>query len=227
VMRNESRFLRQKERIRQRLLKYTRRAFRMLPEMDRPRILDIGCGSGIPTLELARLSNGKIIGLDIDQDLLAELVRRAEKAGLSSRVKAVKASLVDMKFPAESFDVIWSEGSIWVVGFKRGLEEWKRILTPGGFLAVHDEQGDIPKKLKQISACGYELVGWFTVDKDAWREEYYAPLKTLIEKTASRRFTRPKVLEVLRVAQREIEWFKENPDRSSSVFFVMKKTCSP
>lgn len=199
----------------------------MLPEMDRPRILDIGCGSGIPTLELARLSNGEIIGLDIDQDLLDELVRRAEEAGLSSRVKAVKASLAEMKFPAESFDVIWSEGSIWVVGFKRGLEEWKRILRLGGFLAVHDEQGDIPKKLKEVSACGYELVGWFAVSKDAWREGYCAPLEKLIEETTTRRVTEPKVLEALRAAQREIEWFKKYPDRSSSVFFVMKKTCSP
>jgi len=210
-----------------RLLKYTRRAFRMLPEMARPRILDIGCGSGIPTLELARLSKGEIVGLDIDQDLLDELVRRAEKAGISDRIKTVKASLVDMKFPAASFDIIWSEGSIWVVGFKRGLKEWKRFLRPKGFMAVHDEQGDIPKKLKQISACGYELVGWFAVGKDSWWEEYYAPLEKLIEETSTRPVTEPKVLEALRKAQREIDWFKKNPDRFSSVFFVMQNASLP
>jgi ubiquinone/menaquinone biosynthesis C-methylase UbiE len=49
-----SRFVKEKESIRKRLLKYTRRAFRMLPEMGGPRMLDIGCGSGVPTLELAR-----------------------------------------------------------------------------------------------------------------------------------------------------------------------------
>jgi ubiquinone/menaquinone biosynthesis C-methylase UbiE len=199
----------------------------MLPEIARPRILDVGCGSGIPTLELARLSSGEIIGLDIDQVLLDELARRAEKAGASDRVKAVKASLADMKFPAASFDIIWSEGSIWVIGFKRGLEEWKRLLKPEGFLAVHDEQGDIPKKLRQISACGYELLGWFAIDKDTWWAEYYAPLEKLIGETKTRHITEPKVLEAFRAAQREIEWFKKNPDRFSSVFFVMKKTCSP
>lgn len=40
----------QKDKIRKRLLKYTRKAFRMLPQMEKPRILDIGCGSGIPTI---------------------------------------------------------------------------------------------------------------------------------------------------------------------------------
>ena len=81
----ESQFHRQKERIRKRLLKYTRKAFRMLPEMDKPRILDIGCGTGIPTMELARLSNGRITGLDIDKTALNELYIKIEKAGLSDR----------------------------------------------------------------------------------------------------------------------------------------------
>lgn len=43
---------------------YTRRAFEMLPKLDKPRILDIGCGPGGPTMELARLSGGSVIGLD-------------------------------------------------------------------------------------------------------------------------------------------------------------------
>ena len=67
-----------KEEIRKRLLKYTRKAFRMLPQMDKPRILDIGCGSGVSTLELARLTDGEITGLDIDQNALDRLKRKIE-----------------------------------------------------------------------------------------------------------------------------------------------------
>ena len=47
-------------------LQYTRMAFESIPRIDNPRILDIGCGTGMPTLELAKLSNGKITGIDID-----------------------------------------------------------------------------------------------------------------------------------------------------------------
>ena len=49
------------EQLRARFLKYTREVFYKLPEMDEPCILDIGCGTGIPTLELAKLCNGEII----------------------------------------------------------------------------------------------------------------------------------------------------------------------
>jgi len=50
----EKRFQMRKDNIRKRLLKYTRKTFRMLPQLEKPRILDVGCGSGIPTLELGR-----------------------------------------------------------------------------------------------------------------------------------------------------------------------------
>ena len=63
-MTGDERFQQQKDQIRESLLKYTRKAFGMLPQMDRPRILDIGCGSGIPTMELAKLSQGEITGID-------------------------------------------------------------------------------------------------------------------------------------------------------------------
>jgi len=78
--------------------KYTVETFRKLPKLEKPRILDIGCGSGVPTMELARLSNGEIIGIDIDQKLLDRLSRKIEQEGLTNRVKAIKCSLLDINF---------------------------------------------------------------------------------------------------------------------------------
>lgn len=53
-------------------LTFTRKAFQMLPKLDKPKILDVGCGQGGPTLELARISGGQVTGLDIDQSSLDE-----------------------------------------------------------------------------------------------------------------------------------------------------------
>jgi ubiquinone/menaquinone biosynthesis C-methylase UbiE len=112
-----------KDQIRSRLLKYTEKAFLMMPEMDKPKILDIGCGSGIPTLELARLGQGEVIGIDIDQTVLDKFIGKIAAAGINKRVKVFKCSLFDISFTEESFDVIWAEGAIHTIGFERGRRE--------------------------------------------------------------------------------------------------------
>lgn len=195
----------------------------MLPQLEKPRILDIGCGSGVPTIELARLSKGEVIGTDIDQYLLDVLTEKTEKAGVSDRVKSINCSVFDMKFSDESFGIIWAEGSISVVGFQRGLQEWKRFLKPHGFIVVHDEKGDVEEKLEQISDCGYELLGYFILGEDTWWTEYFAPLKKLVNGTRVKHDDDTKVLETLHSAQYEIRMFKKNPEHNSSVFSVMRK----
>ena len=84
MLSGEARFQIERDEIRKRFLKYTRKAFRILPQMDKPRILDIGCGSGVPTLELARLSHGEVMGIDIDQPALDEFAGKIKKAGRHS-----------------------------------------------------------------------------------------------------------------------------------------------
>lgn len=213
----------QKDRLRESLNKYTRKAFQMLPELDNPKILDVGCGTGVPTMELARLSNGQVTGLDISQSLLDELIRKIEAASLSDRVKTVKCSLFEMDFPDESFDIIWAEGSIFVIEFERGLKEWRRLLKPKGFLVVHDEIDNLTKKLKQIPRCGYELLGHFTVTEDMWWREYYCPLEKRIQELRIKYNDDPAALAVFDKEQREVDMFKRNLKRFGSVFFVMQK----
>jgi len=196
----------------------------MLPQMDNPRILDIGCGSGVPTLELVRLSQGEIIGIDIDQPALDEFTGRIKRTGLTDRVQAVNCSMLDMDFADERFDIIWSEGSIYAIGFERGLRAWRRFLKPGGFMMVHDEQGNVKKKLEQISDCGYQLLGYFILSADTWWTEYFAPLEKLIGESRTRYTDDPKIIEELHQTQRELDMFKKNPERNSSVCFVIKKT---
>jgi ubiquinone/menaquinone biosynthesis C-methylase UbiE len=213
----------QKDRIRKRLLKYTRKAFRMLPKLDKPCILDIGCGSGVPTMELAKLCDGKITALDIDQDMLDLLRGKIEKAGLSNRVKVVNRSLLDMDFPDESFDVIWAEGSINIIGFKKGIQEWKRLLKPGGFMMVHDERNNVREKLEQISDCGYVLLGYFELDEKAWWTEYFVPLEKLISEARLKYADATGIVEAIQGSEREIDMFKKATERNSSVCFVMKR----
>ncbi len=211
-----------KDRLREDLVKYTRKAFRMLPEMAMPYILDIGCGSGVPTVELAKLSGGKIIAIDIDQPALDILASKIKSAGFSSRVKTVKCSMRNMDFPDASFDIIWAEGSVNVIGFKNGLIEWRRLLKTGGFLVVHDDLADLMEKQRQISQCGYELINHFVISQDIWWKIYYAPLEKKLNEVRASHPGR-NTTEILNNDQREIDAFKQDSKRYRSVFFILRK----
>jgi len=195
----------------------------MLPQMDKPRILDIGCGSGVPTLELAMLSHGDVIGVDIDQPALNRFSRKIGRSGLTQWVKAIKCSLLNMNFPDASFDIIWAEGSISVIGFEKGLKEWYRFLKSGGFLVVHDALGNLTEKLRQITTCGYELLDHFILDENVWRNEYYTPLDEQLNKLREKHIGTSATLKEMENDQHEIDALKREPENYRSVFFVMRK----
>lgn len=222
-MTNVERFEAGKDRVRARLCKFTRKAFQLLPKLDSPSILDVGCGSGVSTMELAKLCDGRIVALDIDEHALNRFDAKIKRAGFSHRVRTLKCSMLNMDFPDDSFDIIWAEGSIWVIGFKNGLQNWARLLKPNGFLVVHDETGNTEEKLKLIASCGYDIIDYFTLDQGVWWTEYCVPLQKLIDEMRSQCSSDPDALGLLDSNQREIDMFKVTPERYHSTCFIMRK----
>jgi ubiquinone/menaquinone biosynthesis C-methylase UbiE len=225
-------------------LGFTRQAFLMLPRMDNPRILDVGCGQGGPTLELARLSGGQVTGLDIDQTVLHELARRAREEGLSNHVQVVLGSMKDMEFADESFDAIWSEGSMWVLGFERALGEWRRFIRPGGFLVVHEMAWLRPDPPPEIRSCwqlvypgirtvseyveqapehGYDLVGHFALPEDFWLVDYFVPMVTRIGELRKKYSEDQAALSTLDQEQRAADLYKEYFKWYGSMFLLMQR----
>ena len=89
----------------------TKKAYLMLRNLpEEPRVLDVGCGPGMQTIALAKLSRGRIIALDNHQQFLDDLKRKAEAEGVSGRIKVVNGDMCALNFMAKSFDVIWAEG---------------------------------------------------------------------------------------------------------------------
>ena len=89
---------------------------------------------------------------------------------------------------------------------------------------VHDEQGNIKGKLKQISNCGYDLLGYFMLSKEIWWSEYFAPLEKWLAESGTTYADDPKIIGELHQAQVELDMFKKHPERNSSIYFVMKQT---
>ena len=81
-------------------------------------ILDIGCGNGVHTMLLARLfPNAVITAIDNHKPFIDSLNQSAAEQGLTQRVKGQVADMYNMPFDPESFDLIWSEGAIYINGF--------------------------------------------------------------------------------------------------------------
>jgi ubiquinone/menaquinone biosynthesis C-methylase UbiE len=221
----------------------TRRAFAMLKDLPpQPRILDIGCGPGMQTLELARISDGHIIAVDNHQPFLDILHRRAQEAGLSDRIEVRVQTMFDLEFPSRSFDVIWAEGAIYIIGFKKGLEEWRDYLKPGGFLAVTEVswlKPEPPPALKNfwdinypdiktpeensrtIRDSGYIETGHFVLPESAWWE-YYNPLLKRISMLRAKYAGNPEVLQELDAEQAEIAMYRKYHDYYGYVFYIMR-----
>src|SRR5277367_1516248 len=133
---------------------------RSLP--TRPRILDVGCGPGAQTIELARATGGSIAAVDIRQRFLDELTERAAAAGVLPQITTVNASMLEMDFVYESFDLIWSEGAIYIAGFAHGLAVWRRFLKPGGWIAVTELtwlEPEPPDEAVEFWARNYPAMG--------------------------------------------------------------------
>jgi len=210
------------EQFREVFLKYTRKAFQMLPKMDKPRILDIGCGTGLTTIELARLSDGKIIGIDIDQDALDKLNSIIKKKGLSNRIKTMNNSLYKIDFPSSSFNLLWEEGVLHIFDLKKCLKECKRLLIPNGFLVMNESKKWMNKSLDIFPKYNFKLVDQFLLPEKCWWTEYYAPLEVKINELHLK-YTKAEDLEKLKQHEREIEMVKKNPMEFDCGFYIMQK----
>ena len=203
-------------------LKYTREAYALLPRLDRPRILDIGCGSGSVTIELARLSGSEVVGIDTDDSALTELRRSVEGAGLGHRVKPINASLFDAGLASESFDVLWEEGVLHLFDPARSLPVCHRLLKAEGFLVVHETVAWFSGIRDQIPTFGFGVAGQLRLPQRCWWTDYYAPLEARIRLLREAGVDGITPGELSRY-EREIAMVRADPDRFDSGFFVLQK----
>jgi SAM-dependent methyltransferase len=98
------------------------------------RVLDIACGTGEPSITIARLlqGTGEVVGVDLSGGPLAVAGERARQHGLSN-VRFQEADVHHLPFPDNSFDRITSRlGVMFFADLPRALREMHRVLKPGG-----------------------------------------------------------------------------------------------
>lgn len=162
------------------------------------RIADIGCGTGAQTLALARHTNWHITGIDLFPEFLQPLREQSQQAGLSAQVSPLEASMDALEKQGEGWDAIWSEGAIYNIGFRKGLQLWRPLLKPHGVIAVSEltwttperpeelqqywqeaypEVGTMCEKLTVLEEEGYQPLGSFSLPPSSWEDTYYEPME--------------------------------------------------
>jgi SAM-dependent methyltransferase len=181
--------------------------------------------------------------MDLHEPFLAQLRERAEEEGLSARISARKGDMAALDFEPESFDLIWSEGAIYNMGFTRGLDEWRRYLKPEGYIAVSElcwlranppqelasywaydypAMKDLEANLAIIDGLGYELAGHFTLPEECWLDEYYGPLGKRIQMLRSLHAGDAEAMDALGLCQKEIDLYERYSSYYGYEFFVMR-----
>ncbi|MCA9100694.1 MAG: methyltransferase domain-containing protein, partial [Planctomycetales bacterium] len=217
--------------------------FRLMSHVgEAPRILDVGCGPGMQTIELLRLCGGTVVALDLLPEMLARVQAAAEAAGVADSLSVIEQDMAALDFPPGSFDVVWCEGAIYLLGFEAGLRKLRPLVKPGGYVAVSEavwlkpdapdeavefwreypEIDTVEAKLAVIERVGYELVDHFVFPPSAWTEHYYDPMERRIAEKAPVWQGNIEAEAVLDAARHEIDVFRRYGDCYGYAFFVIR-----
>ena len=223
----------------------TEEAFRLCRGLTpQPSILDLGCGVGAQTLDLARASGGRILAVDNHQPFLAKLDQTATAQGMHDRIEARLGDMAEPGFPEAPFDLVWSEGAVYIIGFDKGLTLWRDLLKPGGCLAVTEVswlRPDIPAQCREYwqenypaiqemeanlaaaQRSGYEVLADFTLPERCWLAEYYTPLEKRLEEM-SRKYPGDEAAEaVVEMTRTEIRMYESYSDYYGYQFYVLSR----
>ena len=224
----------------------TRRAFANIGELPlNPLILDIGCGPGQQTIELARITKGQIIAIDNHQPFIGKLVQEATNEGLFNHIMAKNISMLEMDFEDNTFDLIWSEGALYFMGFENGLRKCHQLLKNEGFLAVteivylvnnppsplvqyfENEYPDI-KSVKDnidiILNARFRMISHFTLPENSWLNSFYLPMEKELNRLDKKYQGNKLALDVFEEMRNEISLYRKYSKSYGYEFFIMQKS---
>jgi ubiquinone/menaquinone biosynthesis C-methylase UbiE len=204
------------------------------------KIIDIGCGTGAQSIFLAKETKTQIIAVDFLQPFLDELERRADILKLD--IKTICSSMDNLPFSEKYFDIIWSEGAVYNIGFNNGINYWKKFIKDDGYLSLtemswltdsrpneienywkkeYDEIDTIENKLKQLENAGYKIINYFTLPDYCW-ENYYKPIKENERQFINKCGNTKDVIEFIEKGNIEMEMYKRFNKYYGYVFYIVQ-----
>jgi ubiquinone/menaquinone biosynthesis C-methylase UbiE len=208
------------------------------------KIADIGCGTGAQTITLAKNLSGQIIAVDLLPAFLEKLNYKSKREGLDEKIITREMSMEALDFRNEEFDIIWSEGAIYNIGFEVGIKQWKKYLRPGGYLALteitwltnsrpseieehwnneYPEINTASNKIRQLEENGYTPVGYFSLPEECWFDNYYNPIEERFEEFLNKHNNCDIAKRIVEAEKEEIRKYKEYKSYLSYGFYIAKR----
>ena len=211
------------------------------PFPERPRVLDLGSGTGAATLVIAELlPRARITAVDIHPPFLRELEEAARASGTADRIIAREGAMESLDdVPDGSVDLVWSEGAAYNIGFGEALRSWRRLLSPEGVLVVTecgwttDEPSaearaywdaayplrTTAQNVEAATEAGYTVRATYLLPDADWLESYYAPLES---RAAGADPDDVHAVAAAEDVRREVELYREHGDEYGYVGYVLR-----
>ncbi|HSV96127.1 MAG TPA: class I SAM-dependent methyltransferase [Spirochaetota bacterium] len=224
--------------------KHAEKAFKLCRDLPPvPSVLDLGCGVGGQTIHLAELTQGSIVAIDSHAPCIERLRATVAKRGLAERVRPVIGDMANPEFPPGSFDLIWSEGALYNIGIENALRVCCRLLRPGGYIAFteavwrkenpppevkasfdldYPTMGRVSDVIATIERIGSSLIDHFTIQDEAWWDDFYTPMERRIEDLRVKYAGDTESLGVLDHLAQEPEMHRRYSDYYAYEFFVVR-----
>ena len=135
--------------------KATEWLFKQAEFTPQSRVLEIACNMATTSIDIAKRFNCHIIGIDMDKSALAKAKQNVIKNNVSQLVDIQQADASKLPFADNSFDVVINEAMLTMYADKakaRLINEYFRVLKPGGKLLTHDIMLDNPENSQDVMA---------------------------------------------------------------------------
>ena len=218
---------------------FSRRLLQGLPKLpQRPRIADLGSGSGAGALLLAEFYGAEVLAVDTTAVFLEELAGLARQRGLQHLVHPVQADMGALTWPPGALDLIWSEGAAYNLGFETALARWRPLLAAEGVAVVSEMSWfseDAPAEPREFwsaayptmageaenrrraQRAGFAVLGTERLPDEAWWNNYYSPLREKIEHLPAAFRARAAVAE----AEQEMRLFERFSHHYGYTFYIL------
>ncbi len=101
------------------------------------KMLEIGSNTGFTSVNMSLLTGCEVVGIDLNEESIAEAKRYAKKQKVEKLVSFKKANVLNLPFPEKHFDVVWCSNATSFVSEKsKAVNEYLRVLKVGGTLVM-------------------------------------------------------------------------------------------